>query len=57
MAMTKQQVSNQTVGKHFGCSPQTLSDWKRSGKVELMRRYEAFYESYKKYLENKKEEK
>lgn len=57
MGMTKQKISNQTVSKHFGCSSQILSDWKTSGKVELMRRYEAFYDSYRKYLENKKEDK
>lgn len=55
--MTKQIISNQTVSKHYGYSAQVLSDWKRSSKVEHNRRVEALYESYKKYLENKKEDK
>ena len=57
MAMTKQQISNQTVAKYYGLSPQTLSDHKRSSKVELNRRVEALYDGYKKFLEKQKEEK
>ena len=57
MAMTKQQVSNQTVSKHYGYSAQVLSDWKRSSKVEHNRRVEALYDAYKKFLEKQKEEK
>ena len=57
MAMTKQQVSNQTVAKYYGLSPQTLSDHKRSNKVELNRRVEALYDAYKRFLEKQKEEK
>lgn len=55
MAMTKQQVSNQTVAKYYGLSPQTLSDHKRSSKVELNRRVEALYDGYKKFLEKQKQ--
>jgi len=57
MAMTKQIISNQTVAKYYGLSPQTLSDHKRSSKVELNRRVEALYDGYKKYLEKQKEDK
>lgn len=55
MAMTKQQVSNQTVSKHYGYSAQVLSDWKRSSKVEHNRRVEALYDGYKKFLEKQKQ--
>ena len=57
MAMTKQQVSNQTVSKHFGYTHQILSDWKRSNKIEHNRRVEALYDAYKRFLEKQKEEK
>lgn len=57
MAMTKQQVSNQTVSKHFGYCSQTLSDWKRSGNPVLVKRYELFYKYYKYFLSKQKEEK
>lgn len=57
MAMTKQQVSNQTVSKHYGYSAQVLSDWKRSNKVEHNRRVEALYDAYKRFLEKQKEDK
>lgn len=55
MGMKKQQVSNQTVAKYYGLSPQTLSDHKRSSKVELNRRVEALYDGYKKFLEKQKQ--
>ena len=57
MGMKKQEISNQTVAKYYGLSPQTLSDHKRSSKVELNRRVEALYDGYKKFLEKQKEEK
>jgi len=57
MSNRKQEVSNQTVAKYYGLSPQTLSDHKRSSKVELNRRVEALYDGYKKFLEKQKEEK
>ena len=57
MSNRKQEVSNQTVSKHYGYSAQVLSDWKRSSKVEHNRRVKALYDAYKKFLENKKEEK
>lgn len=56
MAMTKKQISNHTVGKHFGYTHQILSDWKRSNKVEHNRRVEALYDAYKKFLEKQKED-
>ena len=55
--MTKREISNQTVGKYYGLTPQTLSDHKRSNKIELNRRVEALYDGYKKFLEKQKEEK
>lgn len=57
MAMTKQQVSNQTVSKHFGYSSQILSDWSRSNKIEHNRRVEALYDAYRRFLEKQKEDK
>ena len=55
MGMTKQIISNQTVAKYYGLSPQTLSDHKRSHKIELNRRVEALYDGYKKFLEKQKQ--
>ena len=57
MGMKKQLISNQTVAKHFGMTPQTLSDHKRSNKIELNRRVEALYDAYRRFLEKQKEDK
>lgn len=57
MGMKKQEISNQTVSKHYGYSAQVLSDWKRSSKVEHNRRVEALYDAYKRFLEKQKEDK